>query len=153
MKHLVLTLVSLAIISFSTSAGNGHINKNDDNVAINGYDVVAYHTEYDAKKGSGKYSTTHDGVTYYFSSAENQNLFIQNPEKYLPEFGGYCAYAIAAMEKEVPVNPETFKIVNGKLYLFFNGPYNGENMNTIIPWNEAEVELTQKAEVNWKKMN
>ncbi len=120
-----------------------------DGIANEGYDVVAYFTQHDAVKGSATFTAEHNDLTYYFSSEEHKTAFVQNPDKYLPAYGGYCAFAMAMQGKSVPVDPETFKLRDGKLYLFYNGPYQGSNFNTIIPWNENEQELVAKADANW----
>jgi YHS domain-containing protein len=71
-------------------------------------------------KGSKEFAVYHQGVTYYFSSAENKALFKANPAKYEPEYGGWCAYAMGKNGEKVNIDPATFKIMNGKLYLFYN---------------------------------
>ncbi len=85
----------------------------------NGYDVVSYFNN-EAKEGNKKIKATFDNVDYKFVSQENLNVFNANPEKYVPKYGGYCAYAIGAKGKKVSINPETFEIRDGKLYLFYN---------------------------------
>ncbi len=112
----------------------------------NGYDVVAY---FDGKaiKGSKKFVSEFDGVNYKFSSQENRVNFEENPNKYVPQYGGYCAYAIALKSNKVSINPKTFEIINDKLYLF----YDAWGTNTLELWrNENEKELLEKAEAHWK---
>lgn len=89
------------------------------NVAIAGFDVVAYHTDARAVKGSKAHRFDWLGVEWRFASAEHQQMFIQAPGKYLPEYGGYCAYAMAD-GKRVSVDPTQFSIVAGKLYLNYS---------------------------------
>ena len=86
------------------------------NEAINGYDAVAYFTKEQAVKGDKTFSQNWKGANWYFSSAENLNLFKSNPEKYAPQFGGYCAFAV---NKGFTANsdPNAFKIINDKLYM------------------------------------
>jgi hypothetical protein len=88
-----------------------------------------------------------EGVTYYFSTVQNRELFKANPLKYEPQFGGWCAYAMGENGEKVSVDPETFKIIDGKLYLFYNKFFN----NTLKEWNKNENALKQKAEQNWAK--
>ena len=85
----------------------------------NGYDVVAYFNN-KATKGNKKISTTFDGVKFLFSTKENLEEFKKTPEKYVPQYGGYCAYAIGKSSEKVAINPKTFEIRDGKLYLFYN---------------------------------
>ena len=111
-----------------------------------GYDVVAYFNN-DAIEGSKIYSTTFDGVKYKFSSQKNLDTFLIHPESYIPQYGGYCAYAVAKSSEKVSVNPETFDIRDGKLYLFYNSWGN----NTLEKWKKENVKgLQKKADSNWE---
>ena len=83
---------------------------------ISGYDPVAYFTDGKPVRGSGYHVTVHDGVTYAFANADHKKLFVADPNKYLPAFGGYCAYGVAVGKKFVS-DPEAWKIVDGTLYL------------------------------------
>ncbi len=89
------------------------------NAAIRGYDTVAYFTEGKAVKGNAQYSHEYLGATWWFSSIENQQQFIASPEKYAPQYGGYCAYAVSR-NSTASVQPEYFNIEDGKLYLNYN---------------------------------
>src|SRR2546428_4990903 len=80
-----------------------------------GYDPVAYFTDGKPVRGSGYHVTVHDGVTYVFTTEEHKKMFEANPQKYLPAYGGYCAYGVAVGEKFV-LDPEAGKIVDGVLY-------------------------------------
>jgi hypothetical protein len=84
---------------------------------------------------------------YYFSSAENKEAFKRSPSKYEPEYGGWCAYAMGKNGEKVNIDPETFKILDGKLYLFYNKYFN----NTLTDWNKDETNLKKKADANWPK--
>jgi len=84
--------------------------------ALSGYDVVSYFTEHKAQRGSAKYAVTHAGSTYWFSSAEHQALFRKQPQRYLPQYDGYCAYGIRYGQM-VEADPQAWSIVNDKLYL------------------------------------
>lgn len=121
-------------------------------LAIGGYDVVAYFSG-QAEKGSSNYSVKHDGGTYYFTKEANRIAFKAAPTKYLPQFDGYCAWGVGAKGTKFPINPETFDIIDGKLYLFFNGPFNGETFNSLEPWNEETTALLNKANNNWEKVS
>ncbi len=111
-----------------------------------GFDVVAYFSE-TALEGKKQYATEHDGVKYKFISEVNLKAFKANPEKYKPQYGGYCAYAVALKSKKVGVNPKTFEIRDGKLYLF----YNSWGTNTLELWKKENVKgLQKKADYNWE---
>lgn len=120
----------------------------DDGLAIDGYDPVAYFKINKAVKGKKELAVYHLGVTYYFSSAENKEEFKKNPAKYEPEYGGWCAYAMGAKGEKVSIDPETFKILNGRLYLFYNRYFT----NTLKSWNKDEANLKSKADANWQKI-
>ena len=117
------------------------------NIAIEGYDPISYF-DHKPTEGESKWSVNFKGVIYQFSSASNLAKFKANSEKYEPAYGGWCAYAMGESGEKVKVDPETFKIVEGKLYLFYNFWGN----NTLVNWNKNEKTLRTKAEQNWKKI-
>ena len=140
-----LTFISLSpLMALKEKPSNYFI---DGGYVIGGYDPVSYFTEGKAKKGDKSYAVTENGVTFLFSSQKNKDLFTANPGKYEPEYGGWCAYAIGAEAEKVEIDPKTFKIRNGKLYLFYNFFFN----NTLKTWNKDEENLNAKADQNWKK--
>lgn len=146
MNHLI-KLVILCLLPLISFAQNKHFNLEDGLVA-EGYDVVDY---FDNKsvKGSSKYSTTFIGLKLNFSNEQNLKKFKSNPQKFLPQYGGYCAYAMAKTGEKVSVNPKTFEIRDGKLFLFYNAFFN----NTLESWREEGAErLNTQADENWKKI-
>ena len=146
-KILILFVALITITTFGQTASKRTAEFNLENkIAIRGYDPVAYFKGKPAK-GKKEISTTYQGVVYHFSSQINKDLFLKNPLAYEPQFGGWCAYAMGSSAEKVEINPETFKILDGKLYLFFNAYFN----NTLKSWNKDEVNLKKKAESNWKK--
>lgn len=118
-----------------------------DNIALEGYDVVSYFSNKPIK-GNKKYSVTSQGIIYWFISETTRDIFAANQEKYKPQFGGWCAYAMGEKGEKVNVDPETFKILDGKLYLFYNAYFN----NTLKSWNKDEKNLKNKADLNWRKI-
>ncbi|WP_303318848.1 YHS domain-containing (seleno)protein [Flavivirga abyssicola] len=144
MKNLTL----LFLLSFSFGFGQTLDYNIKKGFAANGYDVVAYFNN-EAIEGHKKFRHEYDSVNYKFSSKEHLDAFKTNPEKFIPQYGGYCAYAIAIKENKVSINPKTFKIINDKLYLF----YNAWGTNTLELWNkEHSHELLNKADKNWEKI-
>jgi YHS domain-containing protein len=119
----------------------------ENGVAVKGFDAVAYFTQNKAVKGKADFALIHQGVKYFFANNDNKELFKKNPSKYEPQYGGWCAYAMGATGEKVDFDPETFKIANGKLYLFYNKFFN----NTLPKWNKDEAGLKVKADANWKK--
>jgi YHS domain-containing protein len=144
MKYLIFLFFLITLSTFSQSID---YNTKKGFVA-EGYDIVAYF-ENKAIEGNKKFIAEHDGVKYKFSSQKNLELFNKNPEKYVPQYGGYCAYAIGVKADKVSINPETFEIKDGKLYLF----YNAWGTNTLELWQrENQEKLKEKADENWEKI-
>jgi YHS domain-containing protein len=149
-KQILILFVSfLSVTTFAQTAAKRTAEFNlEKKVAIQGYDPVAYFTQKKAVKGKASIATTYEGVTYNFSSLANKELFLKKPTSYEPQYGGWCSYAMGDSGDKVEVNPETFKIVDGKLNLFYNAFFN----NTLKSWNKDEVNLKKKADANWKKI-
>ncbi|HWA34356.1 MAG TPA: YHS domain-containing (seleno)protein [Cyclobacteriaceae bacterium] len=144
-SSIIFSLLVLSSITIQAQTRQKNFNL-ENQLAIQGYDPVAYFEAHKAVKGKPSLSHNYEGVTYYFSSPENKKLFTDNPAKYEPQYGGWCAYAMGATGEKVEIDPETFKIVDGKLYLFYNKFFT----NTLPKWNSAEQELKVKADKNWK---
>ena len=143
---------NLVILLVLTTSFNLHSQVLDINTkkgyAVYGFDLVSYFND-NPQLGSEEYEYEFQGVKYKFANAENQDQFISDPQKYLPQYGGYCAYAMAVSSKKVSVNPETYEIRNNRLYLFYNS---GRN-NTLVSWlKESPENLEQKANENWEKV-
>ncbi|HEV8506273.1 MAG TPA: YHS domain-containing (seleno)protein [Chitinophagaceae bacterium] len=119
----------------------------NNGIAISGYDPVAYFRKNEAIKGKKDLAVFDRGATYYFSSAENKEEFKKDPSRYEPQYGGWCAYAMGKDGSKVEIDPATFKIIDGKLYLYYNKLFN----NTLKSWNKDEANLKSKADLNWKK--
>ena|SRR5690606_31346400 len=117
-------------------------------LALDGYDPVSYFNGGEAVEGKKDIVATHHGVSYRFVSKQNKEAFLAQPGKYEPQYGGWCAYAMGAKGEKVEVDPETFKIIDGKLYLFYNKFFN----NTLESWNKDEPRLKTNADKNWSKI-
>lgn len=152
MKKIGGILVFFVVAAASVCAQQAEPRKKQFNtdksgLAIQGYDPVAYFADNKAKKGSKDISAVYEGIRYRFASAQNMHAFKENPAKYEPQYGGWCAYAMGAKGEKVEVDPETFKIVNGRLYLFYNKYFN----NTLNSWNKDEVHLKSNADKSWQR--
>ena len=148
-KKMLMTL--LVIIGVNTVYAQ-NVSTDENKLANKGYDLVNYFDSNSAERGSKEFSTTNEDAIYYFVNAENLMSFKENPSKYLPQYDGYCAFAVAKMNKKVPANPETFRIDDGKLYLFYNDFWEGKPFNTIVPWINNETEMEKMAINNWKTL-
>lgn len=150
MKKIIFVVV--IFLSITTNAQTVAKRTSEYNlekkVAIQGYDPVAYFIQKKALKGKANFTATYEGVIYNFSSQANKDLFLKNPASYEPQYGGWCAYAMGSSGEKVEIDPETFKLIDGKLYLFYNAYFN----NTLKSWNKDEVNLRKKADANWKKI-
>ena len=115
-----------------------------DGVAIRGYDTVAYFTENRATKGNPEFTHLWRDVKWYFANAEHQALFTANPERYAPQFGGFCALGVSK-GKAVAADPEAWTIVEGKLYMKFNEDARDR-------WRKDKDKAIEKAEENWVEL-
>ena len=123
----------------------GPINTNFwGDVAIKGYDPVAYFVDGAAKKGSEDFSYEWLGATWNFASAEHRDLFIEDPIRYAPQYGGYCSSGLAGDSVD-SADPEAWRIVDGKLYLLFS-------RKTLANWERDKNESIQQADANWPQV-
>ncbi len=118
-KQTLKIVAAAGTLLFSSLSFASAINIGENDLAIQGYDPVAYFTKHKAVEGSAKYTATHDGAIYRFSSKKNRDLFNANTDKYAPQFGGYCAMGVA-LNKKFDVDPLAFHIDDNKLYLNLN---------------------------------
>lgn len=112
-------------------------------LGANGYDVVAYQTKGKPVKGTTDFFVFRNGVTYLFANQKDKNLFVANPNKYLPAYGGYCAMAIV-LGKKHPTDPEAFLVVKGKLYL--------NKAKVRKQWLKDVPGNIKKGDEQWKKL-
>lgn len=122
-------------------------NLDNDNVALQGYDVVSYFMGAPLK-GKKSIVYTYQGVNYWFNNPDNLALYKKQPDKFEPVYGGWCAYAMGDTGEKIKIDPKSYKIIDGKLYLFYNFYFN----NTLIDWNKDEHQLKANAEANWDKI-
>jgi len=117
-------------------------------VALEGYCPVAYFAVNKPVKGKPQFASTYNDVTYHFVSADAKQAFDASPQKFLPAYGGWCAFGMV-VEDKFPVDPRNFKIVDGKLLLFLKN----KNVDALKIWNDGDEQgnLT-KAAAHWKKV-
>ncbi len=127
-----------------TVAAQSNLSKN--NVAVSGFDVVSYHKN-KAIEGNVNYKVNHKGAVYLFDNEAHKSTFEANPEKFIPQYGGWCAYAMGKNGKKIVINHEAFTIEDGKLYLFYKTLFT----DTREKWMENTSILKPKADLNWKK--
>ncbi|MFC3700752.1 YHS domain-containing (seleno)protein [Reinekea marina] len=142
MKRLsnFLSLICVILIGTSVAYSDTFRNKNDQNVAINGFDTVAYFSNSRAVMGQSDYQVQHAGAIWYFSSQKNKNIFEQNPPKYTPQFAGHCANGLSDGHL-VLADPSLFRVIDGKLYLFFS------------KWGRAQWAMRQSSQIALAEQN
>lgn len=110
-------------------------------LAIDGYDPVAYFTEMKPLKGSSEFRADYQGSTFHFVSVAHRDAFAANPEKFAPQYGGYCAYGMAKGYK-AKIDPATFTVVGDKLYLNYSETVRSQWLTDIPGY-------IRKADANW----
>jgi len=138
---LAISFILAAVSSFFATqsvAGEQYTKKG---YAVTGYDTVAYFTVGAPTKGDKNISTEWNGATWLFSSEENKNLFVANPEKYAPAYDGHCAFAAGIGEK-VSAKPDLWKIIDGRLFLNFSKGANSR-------WLENPEDYIKDGDINW----
>ena len=121
------------------------ISKNMDGVALDGYDPVSYFTDMKPEMGMPDISYKWGGATWRFTSKDHMKMFKENPSKYAPQFGGYCAYALG-LNKLVPADPAYWTMKNGMLYV-------NANADAQKLFRKDETGNIEKAEKNWKSLS
>lgn len=150
MKLQLLRLTVLVLFSMSTAFAQKSAGRHSEvfvkeGKAINGYDPVAYFTEGKPVLGDPKISYAYQGADWHFASAQNRDTFKADPEKYAPQYGGYCAYGTAEGHK-APTEADAWTINDGKLYLNYN-----TKVRTM--WDKDRVGNIKKADTNWPTIN
>lgn len=151
LNKFFITLFTIIAITPPSLAeeNNKEINtstiNNTKKVAIKGYDTVNYFTNNTASQGTADFSSEWKNAIWLFTSQQNKDLFDASPDKYAPQYGGYCAYGIAVPEKKVDIDPKAWHIDNGKLYLNYT-------IRTQNRWLENKSELISDADKVWPKI-
>lgn len=139
------TLALLAAFSISSISFAGvEVQTDENNVTLAGHDAVAYFTENAPVEGNSNISSIHNDAIYHFSSVANRDTFNANPEKYEPQFGGYCAYG-TSLGKKFAIDGKAFELIDGKLYV-----QKSEVVQEV--WSENTVANLAAANKNWPKI-
>lgn len=153
MKNIIksATLLLAILVSTSVFAQDKKANNIDNsNIALAGYSPVSYLDLQLAQRGSKEYKSTHKDVVYYFTSAEQKKTFDKNPSKYLPQYGGYCAFGTYAGAK-FRVDPNKFLVKDGKYYLYLNNVELDAKQLWLAENNHSK--LKSVADKNWSKLS
>ena len=119
MKNILKSIAAIALLTVSAYAGDLVNVSGASKAAVSGYDTVAFFTDAKPVNGSPFISAEYQGATYFFANEEHKALFTAHPEKYAPQFGGFCSYGVS-LGKLFPVDISTWQVRNGKLYLNLN---------------------------------
>jgi len=141
MKQFFILLVVAGLALPACAQNKTLLNLDKTGVAIQGYDPVAFFTDHKPVKGDPKFVAKRNGAVYFFASKEHKELFTQDPAKYEPAFGGYCAYGVSK-NKLVEIDVDAFQIVDGKLLLQYSkgvrDDFNKDTKGNLV-----------KADANW----
>ena len=123
-------------------------NLDKTRIAMQGYSPVSYFEKGQAERGSAQFAVEHDGVVYHMTSAEQMEKFRSDPDRYVPAYGGWCAYG-CAIEKKFPIDPNSFRIVEDRLFLFLKN----KDVDALELWKTGdEDEQTEKADRYWESL-
>jgi len=139
------SVMTPTVVHGADGGGSGGSTFVSEGVAIRGADVVAYFTQSVRVDGIPEFTAEYDGVLWQFSSAENRDLFVAEPEKYAPAYGGYCAYALSLGAHKVATDPDAWTIVDGRLYL-------NKTLRMRTLWQGDITGRIEKANANWVKL-
>lgn len=142
---LLVLGAAIAAASLAPDAIAASVNLNNRGVAIQGYDPVAYFTADAAIAGNSAITAQHQGATYHFASTENRDLFVANPAKYAPAYGGFCAFAVAN-GYTAKIDPAAYSVVDGRLYLNFSKGVRNR-------WNKDIPGFIAKGDANWPALS
>lgn len=142
LMKLALPLVAATSLGLSTMAYADAVTHSV--VGVGGYDLTTYFSSEKPARGNGHHVVMLDGVNYLFTTDENKKKFEANPERYLPAYGGYCAYG-ASIGKKFVADPDVYDIVDGKLYLNLDSKIRGI-------WSGDIKGNIRKADGNWKEI-
>lgn len=139
--QIAVSLCLFAAMQVNAESKSDPVNHNRGGIAIRGYDPVAYFTDSKPVKGNAAFNYAWLSATWQFASAEHRTLFAGDPEKYAPQYGGYCAYGVSEGHT-VDIDPDAWKIIGGKLYL----NYSPSVQRQFLKEPEARI---RKADQNW----
>jgi YHS domain-containing protein len=139
--RLALLVAASATLSMTTNAQKNFNNVDANGVILDGYDAVAFFTDNKPVKGDAKFQYKYQDAIYYFASQDHLDLFVANPEKYRPQFGAWCAYAVS-LGRIAPIDVNTFSIVNDRLFI-------QHNERAVKGWNKDVPGNIVKADNYW----
>ncbi|MDN3612226.1 YHS domain-containing (seleno)protein [Vibrio ostreicida] len=143
MKKLVTLFILM--LSFPTWSADKIYTGIFSSKALSGYDTVAYFTQGKPVKGDSQFQTEYQDANWYFASQEHLDAFKADPERYAPQYGGYCAWAVSAKNDFASADPKQWAIVDGKLYLNYDAEVKSW-------WDDDRSGHIKQADINWPKL-
>ena len=149
-KLIFLVTLAVSSIGFSkeTDSTAPKTFNIEGGVVIKGYDPVSYFQASGPLKGDKKITVSHDGVSYLFANEENKTMFLAQPSAFIPQYGGWCATAVAGGYK-YDIDPKNYKITDNKLYLFYKGLLGDAKKD----WVKNEPQQINQADKNWPEVS
>jgi len=141
----VLLLASILLSIPQQARAEERVNRDRKGIAIDGYDPVAYFVDSKPVQGRPEFEYTVNGTRYLFASAANRDRFAQNPSAYIPQYGGFCAYAVS-LGKTADIDPEAWSVVEGRLFLNYSKSVQAQ-------WAEDIPGNIAKGDANWPKLH
>ncbi len=162
---IVIALISALLLASALFAQAGTprpmadlIRIGSSGAALDGYSPVSYFTKGRAEQGVPEFAIDHEGVTYWLTDAGQVAQFTNNPQAYLPAHGGWCSLMLTGSGNMTPANPESFKIVQDRLLLFWSGDFKGQPVSGLRNWESkfdgptGEAKLLRKADRTWQAL-
>ncbi len=155
---IIMATVVLAACAKEPKSTADLARQGPDNVAIDGYSPVSYFSEGAAEKGSPEFAVTFEGLTYWLTDDAQAQAFGAAPERYVPAHRGWCSLMLTGSGNLAVANPESFKIVDDRLLLFWSGDFKGQAINGLQNWESkfedesGEMQLLGKADQTWSKL-
>ena len=145
LSKIITSLASALVLSVSALTHAGHDTETDANgVILAGHDAVAYFKQGKPVEGSAKYTATYNDAIYRFSNKDNRDAFNEDPARYAPQYGGFCAYGMT-FGKKFEIDGKAFEIVEGKLYV-------NKNRSVYEAWKKDVPTHLQQANSQWPKV-
>ena len=151
MKKLSILLLVFVVACGSSEGPKGE-TYTANGIGLDGYDPVAYFEQAEARLGNENTTSSYNGITYQFTSTKHKELFNENPEKYLPAYGGWCAYAVAESSTKMAPDPTMWQIQEGRLLLFYDDWMTSLTGSLKEEWNSDQNGYLQKADTNWPEV-
>jgi len=137
-RSFFVVAMLIAAASFATA---DPVNRSRAGLALDGYDPVAYFTDGQAVRGSAAFAHVHEGTTYHFASAAHREAFAADPTRYLPQYGGFCAWAVSR-GYTADTDPLAWRVVEGRLFLNYDGSVQRQ-------WEADVTGNVAKGDANW----